>query len=311
MEENAVTAQKEKRARSPKQRDEDEGYATPKKPKTGPAKTQRACGKMLGNAGYGNHVKSCKECQAKDAQDMPPPAQIDAANNANIIQQLQKHSHDMKTQINHLIEQIKVLPKLLEQQEKIERKLDGLIQQQQEEQQQRQNHHQQLKQMQQQQQQQHLLQQSQWNKPPHISAHNQAHSINESKHAKPKSREADPETGVIIAGVPQQRNEDTGSIVQAIAKHIGMNITSNNFQSFRLPSNYKDKAPRIIVKFDSRLLKISFRKGCKEKRVTIQDMNVHLDQEIDSNASIYVNEHLTREQSVIFYHVRQFKAQRN
>jgi hypothetical protein len=78
-----------------------------------------------------------------------------------------------------------------------------------------------------------------------------------------------------------------------------------------LPSNYKDKAPRIIVKFDSRLLKISFRKGCKEKRVTIQDMNEHLDQKIDSDASIYVNEHLTREQSVIFYHVRQFKAQRN
>jgi Baculovirus FP protein len=110
-----------------------------------------------------------------------------------------------------------------------------------------------------------------------------------------------------VQGIPEQDNENTYTIVTAVANKLGSNITEDDIEfCHRLRKSVRNPArpASIIVKFYSRQIKeivLSGKKRYKELRASDLDLDSH------NNNKVYINEHLTAVNKNLFYLARNAK----
>ena len=104
-----------------------------------------------------------------------------------------------------------------------------------------------------------------------------------------------------IQGIPSHSDESGIDIVNAIAKKVGVKLTSDNIDLVYRTRNKKSLIVKFLQTHRRNDFYKKFKKAAKESRVTTADIGYK-----DSN-NIFVNEHLTFEQRKLFYQARMFK----
>lgn len=125
--------------------------------------------------------------------------------------------------------------------------------------------------------------------------------------AKKKNGKYNPETELIIRGMPYRTTEDTKKIIEKIAYEKGLRLTRNDFECVRAIKRGTDQTqhkypPNIIVTFHDEQDKRDFR---KMTRLTARDIDPTFSEEKDS--PIYINENLPPRARTLLYHARSKK----
>lgn len=107
---------------------------------------------------------------------------------------------------------------------------------------------------------------------------------------------------LIITNYPENRNENVFDIVTNIGETLGVTINDNDMDAaHRLQSNVNNKNPRnIVVKFVSRRKKEEFLSNYRRKK-----HSVTLNPVAESSKMIYINEHLSQANSLLFKKARE------
>lgn len=105
---------------------------------------------------------------------------------------------------------------------------------------------------------------------------------------------------VEIKGVEEVRNENLKEIMTAISDKIGVRLESKDIEAIHRVNNRKEKEPRdIIVQFKSREIKENLLLNRREK------VKSNLVTKGKNDNMIYINEHLTQHNKLIFWEARQ------
>ncbi|XP_074042435.1 uncharacterized protein [Leptinotarsa decemlineata] len=110
-----------------------------------------------------------------------------------------------------------------------------------------------------------------------------------------------------IQGIPEKRNEDLLNIVEKIGAYINYNVTPHTVDyALRVQSNHNSSdttSKNIIVKFTFKKERDLFLMAVKTKRIR-NNNSAKMSLDGISDASIYINEHLTLANKLLYKDVR-------
>lgn len=107
-----------------------------------------------------------------------------------------------------------------------------------------------------------------------------------------------------IKGVPCSQGEDCMSILQTIGSKIDCPITADDVDVVhRVPAGKKSDTKNLIARFYSRSKKTEFISKARKARLCVRDLGFSS----SDTASIYVNDHLTAQNKLLFAKAKQLK----
>jgi DNA repair exonuclease SbcCD ATPase subunit len=112
---------------------------------------------------------------------------------------------------------------------------------------------------------------------------------------------------LIIAGVPTTKNENLFSLIELLSKKLDVPYASNDIDNrFRATAKSdSSRPPIIIVKYNSMYARDALYDGRKQmvkKNVTTNTLGIE-----GKDSNIFINEQLSKQESDLFYRVRQRK----
>ncbi|KAK4876081.1 hypothetical protein RN001_012503 [Aquatica leii] len=118
---------------------------------------------------------------------------------------------------------------------------------------------------------------------------------------------------VEISGVPELKNENTMSVVEAVGTDLGLNLDSYTIDTcHQLKKNFNNQPRNIIVKFVRRLDKEEFLRCRRIKQnLSVNDLHGDMRNPANSNNTIYINESLTFYNRQLCAKARAFKREKN
>lgn len=108
---------------------------------------------------------------------------------------------------------------------------------------------------------------------------------------------------VEIQGVPVKQNENIINIIQQIGDYIGVNIEQNKIEFAHRVNTSTNVHKNIVVKFTTRHDKDCFLSASKTKRLTTRNNSQGLNVP-NISVSLYINEHLTQTNKILYKEVR-------
>lgn len=106
-----------------------------------------------------------------------------------------------------------------------------------------------------------------------------------------------------IQGVPVKQNENVVNIIKLIGDHVGFKIDENKIEfAHRIQASTNDHK-NIIVRFTTRQDKECFLAASKTKRLTMGNNSKGLNVP-DVSVSLYINEHLTQANKILYKEAR-------